>query len=239
MTVSAITLRGMLGARRTWALGALSVLTGLLAFLIRRNTDTVVHLDRYAEISESLIIPTVVAFVALVLGASTVSDEREEWTIFYFMATPLSRVRLMGEWVIAAWVASLAMLVPAFLGAAALGLSGEMGVRGLIWLVISMALVALVYCAVAGLLALLTRRAIIIGMLYIVLWEGSVASFAASADRLSLGAYGRRLLAEGVPGAKTFQVPDINAVVALIVLLAVSATAVWLGGRRLSSMELP
>ena len=47
---------------------------------------------RYAEITESLTIPTVVAFVALVLGASVVGDEREDWTILYLAATPVPRV---------------------------------------------------------------------------------------------------------------------------------------------------
>ena len=65
------------------------------------------------------------------------------------------------------------------------------------------------------------------------LWEATIATFADSADKLSLGAYGRRLVAAGVPDAETFRVPPVGAVTAVIVLLAVAAAGIWLGGRRL------
>jgi ABC-2 type transport system permease protein len=227
------------GARRTWGLGALSVAAGLLALVILARAAADVRLDRYAEIAESLVIPTVVAFVALVLGATAVGDEREERTILYFAATPVARLRLVAEWVLAAWAASLLVLAPAVAGTATLGLAAGMGARGLVWLVVAVAASALAYTALAALLALLIRRAIIVGMLYIVLWEATVATFAKSADKLSLGAYGRRLVAAGVPDAETFRVPDVSAWVALLVLVATSALAVWLGSRRLARMELP
>ena len=40
----------------------------------------------------------------------------------------------------------------------------------------------------------------VIGVLYILLWEGSIATFAASAGKLSIAAYGRALVAEAAPG---------------------------------------
>ncbi|MFN8123580.1 MAG: hypothetical protein U0237_14245 [Thermoleophilia bacterium] len=239
MTPVSIALRALLGARRTWVLGVLSVIAGAIAVLIRVRADEFRWLDRYAEVTESLTIPTVVAFVALVLGASVVGDEREDWTILYLAATPVSRVRLAGAWVLAAWLMALVLLVPATAGAAWLGLGGGMGARGLLWLVVAVALASLAYAALGVLLALLVRRAIILGLLYIVLWEATIATFADSADKLSLGAYGRRLVAEGVPGAEEFRVPPVGAVTAVVVLIAVSAVGVWAGGRRLSRMELP
>lgn len=239
MIAAGITGRGLVAARRTWAMGALSVVAGLLALVVLARVDTDLRLDRYAEIAESLVIPTVTAFIALVMGATAVGDEREERTILYLAATPVARVRLVAEWVLAAWAVSLLLMVPAVAGVATLGLAGGMGAQGLVWLCVAVAASALAYAALAALLALLVRRAIIVGMLYIVLWEATVATFAESADKLSLGAYGRRLVAAGVPDAKTFRVPDVATVTALIVLLVVAALATWLGARRLSRMELP
>ena len=40
-----------------------------------------------------------------------------------------------------------------------------------------------------------------IGVIYILLWEGSIATFAASAAKLSIAAYGRALVAERLPQA--------------------------------------
>lgn len=239
MTPVAIAMRALLGARRTWVLGVLSVLAGGIALVIRFRAEEFRWLDRYAEVTESLTVPTVVAFVALVLGASVVGDEREDWTILYLAATPVPRIRLVAAWVLSAWAMAMLLLVPAGAGAAFLGLSGGMGARGLFWLVMALGLASLAYAALGVLLALLVRRAIILGLLYIVLWEATIATFADSADKLSLGAYGRRLVAAGVPDADTFRVPPVGAATAVIVLLAVAAAGIWLGGRRLGRMELP
>ena len=61
-----------------------------------------------------------------------------------------------------------------------------------------MVLAALCYCAAAAWLAMVVRRPVVIGVLYILLWEGSIATFAASADRFSIAAYGRAIAVEGV-----------------------------------------
>ena len=39
---------------------------------------------------QQLFVPTVAAFVALVIGVSAIGDEREDGTILYLVATPQS-----------------------------------------------------------------------------------------------------------------------------------------------------
>ena len=85
-------------------------------------------------------------------------------------------------------------------------------------------------------LSTVTRRPVVIGVLYILLWEGSIATFAASADRLSIAAYGRVLAVEGVIDVNA---PEISAPVAVIVLAIVSAVAIRAAARRLSRTEMP
>jgi hypothetical protein len=80
------------------------------------------------------------------------------------------------------------------------------------------------------------RRPVVIGVLYIVLWEGSIATFAASADRFSIAAYGRALAVEGVQDVNA---PDVSGVAAVLVLAIVSGIATWAAARRLSRVELP
>ena len=92
------------------------------------------------------------------------------------------------------------------------------------------------YCAVAAWLSLVTRRPVVIGVLYILLWEGSIATFAASADRLSIAAYGRAIAVEGVIDVNA---PGVSALVAVIVLGIVSAVAIWAAARRMVRTELP
>ena len=138
------------------------------------------------------------AFVAVVIGASAIGDEREDGTILYLVATPLPRAGLVLTKVLASWTAAGAArpVRGDRAGSIALG-SDASGSRSCgRWLAV--ALSAFCYCAVAAWLSMITRRPVVIGVLYILLWEGSIATFAASADRLSIAAYGRAIAVEGV-----------------------------------------
>ena len=82
----------------------------------------------------------------------------------------------------------------------------------------------------------MTRRPVVIGIIYIILWEGSIATFAVSAAKLSISAYGRSFVAHALPQAAK---PVAGTVPSAIVLLIVVAVAVWAASRRLVTAELP
>jgi len=97
-------------------------------------------------------------------------------------------------------------------------------------------LASLAYCAASVLLSLYTRRPIVIGVLYIILWEGSIATFAASAAKLSISAYGRAFVGHVLPQAAA---PVSGTLAAGIVLVAVAAATAWIAARALGRVELP
>ena len=99
-----------------------------------------------------------------------------------------------------------------------------------------MVLASLAYCAGSVLLSLYSRRPIVIGVLYILLWEGSIATFAASAAKLSISAYGRAFTAHVLPQASR---PVAGTAVSAVVLLAVVAATGWAAARALGRVELP
>ena len=78
-----------------------------------------------------------------------------------------------------------------------------------------------------------------IGLIYVLFWEGSIATFAPSARWLSLGAYGRAVVAGGLPSSTDENVPAIGAAAAVLVLAGVAAVATLWCGRRLARVELP
>jgi ABC-2 type transport system permease protein len=97
-------------------------------------------------------------------------------------------------------------------------------------------LAALAYCSASAWLSLQVRRPIVVGVVYILLWEGSIATYAASADRLSIAAYGRALVAERLPQAS---VAVVSPGVAAVVLVAAATVAAFLGARAMRRAELP
>ncbi len=181
-------------------------------------------------------IPTVTAFVAVVLGASAIGDEREDGTILYLVATPLSRLTLVLTKVLAAWTASMLLLAPAVIAAGLISLRGYAGASQILWPLLGVALSALCYCSAAAWLSMLSRRPVVIGALYILLWEGSIATFAASADRFSIAAYGRAIAVEGVVDVNA---PDASAATAIAVLVGATVVGAWAATRRFTRTELP
>jgi ABC-2 type transport system permease protein len=238
--VYAFSVRALLGERRSIALALLAASAGGIAVLTSLLGDDFAAENDFAQLVTRLLIPTVTAFVALVVAASAFGEEREDGSILYLAATPVSRLTIVAAKVLAAWTATLAILVPALLGFAVLGASVEDGgPRVLGWTFLAVALSSLAYSAFFVFLSLAMRRAVIAGILYIALWEGSVASFAASAGNLSIGAYGRVVAHEATPDVILRGLIDAAPLTALLVLVGVVVVGTLLGARRLGRMELP
>lgn len=230
-----LTLRSLVGGRRILALAALA-LVPVVAAVVFAAAGEIEPEVFWARLLQRLLIPTITAFVAVVIGASAIAEEREDGTILYLVSTPLPRLALVISKVAAAWTAAMALLVPSVLASGAIALGGDLTAEQVAWPLVGVALACLCYCAASAWLAMVVRRPVVLGVLYILLWEGSIATFAASADRFSIAAYGRAIAVEGVIDVNA---PDASAATAVVVLLVVTALATWAAARRLTRTELP
>jgi ABC-2 type transport system permease protein len=236
-SVFRLTARALLLQRRTWALAALAFAPVLIAFVFALAAKgDVNHLEFYSNLMQKVFVPTIAALVALVLGVSTLGDERDDGTILYLVATPIPRINLIVTKVAAAWFASMVLLLPSLLLCAVFSAGSSLTVSDVVWPAIGVALACLAYCGASVWLSLRVRRPVIVGILYILLWEGSIANFAPSAHKLSIGAYGKALVAHALPQGA---LPTTGAATAIVVLAAVTALGCWLGARLLSRVELP
>ena len=207
-----------------------------LVYALARSPGSHDH-SFYSDLVQQLFVPTVAALISLVFGVSAFGDEREDGTILYLVATPQPRLELVVAKIAAAWAAALILLVPSLVlerpsqsaqrrhrradrlaargrGAGEPGLLRRLG---------------------AG-CRCYSRRPIVIGVLYILLWEGSIATFAASAAKLSISAYGRAFAAHVLPQASR---PVAGTAVSALVLVAVISLAGWAAARALRRVELP
>lgn len=230
-----LTLRSILDGRKALAMVVLA-LVPVVAAIVFAAAGEIDPRIFWARLLQRLVIPTVTAFIAVVLGAGALADEREDGTILYLASTPLPRRVLVMTKILAAWTVSMALLVPAVVIAGVISLGDRLEASQILWPLLGVGLSALCYCAVSSWLSLGTRRPVVVGALYILLWEGSIATFAASADRFSIAAYGRALAVEGVVDVNA---PDASALTALLVLAGAIAVATWAATRRFSRTELP
>jgi ABC-2 type transport system permease protein len=235
--VYALTLRALILQKRTivLALVALAPVLMALAYALGRSPGDHDH-SFYSDLVQQLFVPTVASLISLVFGVSAFGDEREDGTILYLVATPQARLRLVVAKLAAAWTASLLLLVPSLVVSGALSLRHGLTAGLVGWPLAGVVLASLAYCGGSVLLSLYTRRPIVIGVLYILLWEGSIATFAASAAKLSISAYGRAFAGHVLPQAAR---PVSGTAVAAIVLLAVTAATAWATARALGRVELP
>jgi ABC-2 type transport system permease protein len=92
------------------------------------------------------------------------------------------------------------------------------------------------YCAVFLLLGVITRNAVVIGLLYALLWESLIGLYVPGARTLSIQQWAvsvtGALAADGVVDA------DVGLTAAVVLLVVVTAAGTWLAGQRLRSLSL-
>ena len=208
--------RSLAGRRRVLALLALALLPGIVV-IVATALDVVDDPARLtARLVVRLLIPVILALVTVVLGASAIGDGRDDGTILYVVATPLPRWRIVA----AAWLAttglSVCLVLPSALAITIV--PGAVGVRGVLSTVLALVLAAAAYAALALLLSLSMRHGILAGILYVLLWEGSIGNFAASASRFSIAAYAKVIASKGFDDVPPLNVPNVSEASAVALL---------------------
>jgi ABC-2 type transport system permease protein len=233
-TVLALMLRGVMTGRRTVALGLLALLPVIAAvFVAMGEVDPGLG---WARLVQRLVLPVVTAFVAVVIAAGAVADQREDGTILYLASTPVRRITLAACAVVAGWAAALAILVPTLMLSGLIVLGGEFSTGAVAWPLAAVVAAALAYSALGVLAAMVLRQPVVAAVLYILLWEGTFATWTQSAEYLSVAAYARAIAVEGVTVVTAAPVSPL-AGAAMLILGTAGATA--LAARRLSRAELP
>ncbi len=128
-----LTLRILLRGKRPLGLAILPLLAVLLAVFDRALRTNESPASRYASLAETLFLSTVVAIVSLVLGASSIGDERDDGSILHLAATPSPAPAIILSKLAAAWTAILVLCGPALVACMAIGLGSAATVRAVVW----------------------------------------------------------------------------------------------------------
>jgi len=235
-TVARLTARSLLGRRRAYLLMALPGVLIVLCVLVRvlageDNDITVGILGGFA-------LSTLVPLLGLIAGTGSIGPEIDDGSIVYLLSKPLSRHSIAGtKAAVAATVVTVFAAVPVLV--AGLVLAGTSD--GLAAGYFLGALVAgLAYATLFLLLAVVTRHAVVIGLIYALIWESLVGSYVPGAQALSIQQWSLALSAK-VVGSRAdalgvTSAVSLGAAVPLLVLLAAGST--WYAGRRLRSLRL-
>jgi ABC-2 type transport system permease protein len=228
MTVMAplidVTLRGLLGRRRTLLLVLLVGLPVLISLLIRISGGQP-NADR---VLDTLVVRTVMPLVALIVGTAAIGSEIEDGTAVYLMIKPIPR------WMIALSKGLVAASLTAALVIPAVVLTGFLiGTRAdtttsIVGFVVACLVGGSAYAVAFMALSVFTSRALLLGLAYTLIWEGVLSGLLEGTKFLSIRQATLGLAAAlgvDVPGEPL--VPVVSVAVLAIVLIGGFLLASW------------
>jgi ABC-2 type transport system permease protein len=210
-------------------LGFMGVLMGVAIRMSDRQdpiSDATKFIDGFGLV---LLVP----ITSLVFASSTFGDVTDDKTLVYLWLRPVRRLHVAAAAAAASLTVCLPLVAFPLVLAAMTAQGGPALVGGTAVAVLS---ATTGYVGIFTWLGLRFRRALVWGLVYIMLWEGFVASAGKSASKLALRAYSRSILS-GYTGVE-LKLATLPMWVGVIVPIVVGFIAVILAGRRLARQDV-
>jgi ABC-2 type transport system permease protein len=225
-TIVKLATQALLGRRRFGLLLAFPVLLIALTATIAAFTDG----DAAWPLLPGLGYPVVLPLVAVLAASSVLGPEVDDGSIVYLLAKPVSRHAVASSKWVVAWTATmLAGVLPLFVSALVAGGGARALAAGL-----AAAVAGTTYSALFLAVSAVTRHAVIVSLLFVLVWEGLVGNLLTGVAWLSVAQWGLRVGHE-VSG----ELPDpTNLPWAVLASVVVTLGAIWFAGDRLRSFSL-
>jgi ABC-2 type transport system permease protein len=178
----------------------------------------------------------ILALTALIIGGSVIGAEVEDGSIVHLLATPVSRrTVVLSKYVVAVGLTMVFAAVPEYVaGAIATGAGSKLAIG----LVVGALAGSFIYNALFVMLTATfsPSRALAIGLLYVLLWEGLLATLVGGVALLSAEHYSLAI-ANGIAHNSQLNA-NLTATTGIAMGAVVSVLALMLAVRRLSSFSL-
>ncbi|HEY1486025.1 MAG TPA: ABC transporter permease [Micromonosporaceae bacterium] len=230
-TIITLTLRALLGRTRALLLIPLPlILIGLTLVGHLVHPDAT---DWQRPIIIGLGFAVIVPIVSLIVGSSVIGSEIDDGTIVHILTKPIPRSEIvLSKLAVAAGITGL-------VNGAMLFVCGWIitGPRLAVGLGVGGAIASVCYSALFVALSLVSRRPVLIGLVYILLWEGLLTNLLTGTRSLSIEQFGVTLSAR-IGGSDLFP-PSLSTVTAVVMSLVflVAATAIAIDRLRAFTMR--
>lgn len=228
--VAGLTARTLLGRRRALLFLLLPLLLLALTGLVGWQGSQ----QAAVELMTGFAAGTVIPLLGVIIGTGVIGPEIDDGAIVYLLAKPIRRESIV--------VSKLVVAVGALtaFGAAPVLLAGLLlpGVDARLAFGFAFGALAagVAYCAVFLMLAVMTRHAVSIGLLYALVWESLVGSFVPGAQALSVQQWGSAL--SKAVGQGSGWSPAVSPEAGAIALVVVAVGGATLAGWRLRTLRL-
>jgi ABC-2 type transport system permease protein len=231
-TIAYITFRGMLGRRRALLLFILPAILILLSIGLRVTGNA--DLDTATSLLTQFGLGALLPLLALLAGTGVISPEIDDGQIMYLMTKPIARPLISTtKYLVAVALVIGFGVVPIFL--AALIMNGF--TAGLATGFATGALVGgIAYCALFIAIAVISRFAVTIGLIYALVWENLLGRYASGARTLSIRQWAISVT-DKVSDA-TAVTSEVHTSTAVPLLVALTLAGVAFAGWKLRTLSI-
>jgi ABC-2 type transport system permease protein len=196
--VARVTLRALLGRRRTLLLLLLAAIPVLVALLVRANTSGI---SEVGATLDGLVVRIILPLIALVFGTAALGSELEDGSAVHLLTKPIGRSTIVLAKVAVAGSLTALLVVPStVITALLLTRSYEDGFGNAASLAIGVLAGSYLYAAIFAALSVITSRGLILGLGYALIWEGLLAGLLPGTQVFSVREYVRGIVHAVSPG---------------------------------------
>ncbi|MFI8824159.1 ABC transporter permease [Streptomyces sp. NPDC053431] len=231
-TVARLTYRALLGRKRALILFALPAMLILIAAAVRmfRGADD----QAAATVLGGFALATMVPLIGVIAGTGAIGPEIDDGSIVYLLAKPVKRTTIIvTKLFVAVAVTMVFSAVPTLIAGFILNGNGQ---QVAVAYTVAALVASIAYSALFLLLGTVSRHAVVIGLVYALVWESLFGSLIAGARTLSVQQWALAL-AEKVTGDSLIS-SEVALPTAVVLLVAVTVGATWFAGRKLRGMTL-
>ena len=190
--IARVTLRALLGRRRTILMLLLAAIPILVGVLIRANTNGI---GEVGPTLDGLVVRIVLPLIALVFGTAALGSELEDGTAVHLLTKPVNRATIVLAKVAVAGTLTAALAVPStVLTAILIAEPGADLGRVVVALAAGIIAGSYLYAAIFAALSVITSRGLIIGVGYALIWEGLLAGLLPGTQVFSVREYVRGII---------------------------------------------
>jgi ABC-2 type transport system permease protein len=239
--VATLTVRQFLGGKAVQLVAALSALPCLIGLIRLINPDFETARRFMTNwVYVEAVIPTLLPFTVMILATLALGNEIEDRTLPYLTLKPIGRLRIVLEKLIGSVVVVTPLILAGLTMTYLIVFQGEArdNLRMLGAIAASASVATVAYTAIFILLSLLINRALVVGIIYTLIWESLLGRFLPGLRVVSVRHFTQSIFV-GVLGDPRVDMKNATSTTAAIVtLLAVSVVSVILATWRLRHMSL-
>jgi len=235
VVLASVTLRALLGRRRSILMLILAAMPIVLGLLVRVN-ERELRGETLGATLDGFVVRVVLPLIALVFGTAALGSELDDGTAVHILTKPIERWRIILAKVAVAGTLTAALIVPStILAGVFMGGGGSNSLATTFAFALATFIGSYVYAAIFLVLSVATSRGLIIGLAYSLVWEGILAGLLPGSQVFSvreyIGGIAAALAPDGVPESLIGSSGLLYAAVAF-------GVAIVIGSVRLATYEV-